>query len=266
MNILEEIVVNKQAEVARLKEIKPVAVLEQAIATAAPVISLKEFLVKPGSSGIIAEFKRKSPSKGMINAQADAAETTQGYIHAGASALSVLTDHHFFGAEPQDLAAARSRNAVPVLRKDFIIDEYQVLESRAMGADAILLIAAILSKEKLSGLCTLAHSLGLEVLMEVHEQKELEKFSPEVDVIGVNNRNLKTFRTDIELSLKLLPYLPQHVLKISESGIDDPLVAAQLKHDGFDGFLIGEQFMKQEKPELACADFIQQFKKFTYAG
>lgn len=266
MNILEQIVLHKQAEVSQRKELRPVTLLEKAIATMAPVVSLKESLVKPGASGIIAEFKRKSPSKGMINTLANAIETTNGYIEAGASALSVLTDHYFFGAGPHDLEQAKNSNRAPVLRKDFIIDEYQLFESRAMGADAILLIAAILSKEALNSLSALAHALGLEVLIEVHEREELEKFPVNIDVIGVNNRDLKTFSTDVNRSLSLLPYLPTGIVKISESGIDDPQVAAGLKQNGFDGFLIGEQFMKQEKPGIACADFIQHFKRLTDAG
>jgi indole-3-glycerol phosphate synthase len=266
MNILDNIVAHKQIEVARKKILSPAKTLEVSAYFHRKTISLRQALCHPDGCGVIAEFKRKSPSKGMINSNATIAETTKGYHAAGASALSILTDSFFFGGSDEDLQEGRQNNFCPILRKDFIIDEYQVLEARAMGADAILLIAAILSKEKIKHLADLAFGLGMEVILEVHTKEELDSLNEHISVVGVNNRNLKTFITDSAQSLDLLPFIPSGYMKISESGISSPYIAFALKTAGFDGFLIGEQFMKQAIPEQACASFISTFKKMIYAG
>jgi len=264
MNILEEIVANKKIEVAERKALYPIKLLEKSCYFESPVVSLKKYLLREDKSGIIAEIKRKSPSKGMINKYVSIEKTSIGYMQAGASALSILTDQTFFGGKNDDLTIARKYNYCPILRKDFIIDEYQVIEARSIGADAILLIAAILSKERVKELACCAASLGLEVLMEVHDRIELDCLNPSVDIVGVNNRNLKNFETDMQHSIDLVSLIPDEFLKISESGISSPEIAAQLKQVGFDGFLIGEQFMKDSRPEEACSHFIKQLRKLTH--
>jgi len=218
-------------------------------------------LKRPDLLGVIAEIKRRSPSKGTINEFIDIESVSIGYMQAGASALSILTDEKFFGGSSKDLMTARSFNFCPILRKDFVVDEYQVIEAKSIGADVVLLIAAALTTEEMTKLSKQAHSLGLEVLVEVHSQEELKAvpFS-EVDVIGVNNRDLKTFEVDMQLSLKLLPEIPGELVKISESGIENPKDLVQLKQAGFDGFLIGGRFMKESRPQDACKAFIQEAK------
>lgn len=221
-------------------------------------ISLKERLTRPGSSGIIAEFKRKSPSKGVINATAKVAEVTRGYSEAGAAGLSVLTDHPFFGGSLSDLVAARLANPdTPILRKDFVIDPLQVAEAKAYGSDVILLIAACLNGEAIHSLARYAGELGMETLLEIHDESELDKISPLVSMIGVNNRNLKTFAVDLEASMHLATQIPEKWIKISESGISSPETILQLRKAGFLGFLVGENFMKSEDPAAACRKFIK---------
>lgn len=266
MNILDKIVAYKQKEITMRRVSHPIKLLEQSIYFDRQVLSLKAQLMDKEKSGIIAEFKRRSPSKGPINGNVSIKETSRGYIHGGACALSVLTDNEFFSGSREDLVLARQNNNVPILRKDFIIDEYQLWETRAMGADVVLLIATILHPKKLARLAACASGLGLEVLMEVHNKEELKSLNSHIDIIGVNNRNLRTFLTDTNLSLSLLPFIPSGFAKISESGISKPAIAVQLKKAGFDGFLIGEQFMKHRYPEQACADFISNFKKQVYAN
>lgn len=227
-------------------------------------LSLKAQLLRPELSGIIAEYKRRSPSLGVINAQATVEQTTAGYVRAGASALSVLTDTEFFGGSYQDLTTARELNACPILRKDFMIDEYQILEARAMGADVILLIAGILEADEVKRLGAFARSLGLESLLEVHDRQELERtLCQEVDLIGVNNRNLKDFSVSVDTSRELAALIPDQFIKVSESGISKPETVQDLMRYGYRGFLMGEAFMKTSQPEQVCAAFIRQLKQLT---
>lgn len=256
MNTLDKIVAHKHTEVEQNQALYPVKLLEQSVYFNTPTVSLKKYLLREDKLGIIAEFKRRSPSKGLINPQAKVEEVSIGYMQAGASALSVLTDKEFFGGAAKDLETARKYNFCPVLRKDFIIDEYQLFEARAMGADVILLIAECLDKEQLQTLAQRAKSLGLEVLMEVHSAEQLSKLCAEVDVVGINNRDLKTFNVDIHRSKQIADQIPNDFLKISESGLSDPAVVADLKRFGFDGFLIGETFMKHARPQDACRRFV----------
>lgn len=257
-NILDKIVEKKKLEIAQSKEIYPVKYLEKSIYMTRKTLSLSSHILHTGKYGIIAEFKRKSPSKGLINGNVAVEDVTAGYVKAGASALSVLTDREFFGGENRDLTIARKASNCPVLRKDFIIDEYQVLEAKSIGADAILLIAAILDAQEIKHLASFARSLELEVLMEVHEKEELEKLSEHLNVIGVNNRNLKDFSVDIERSVILAHHIPGQFIKISESGLSDPHNIITLQEAGFQGFLIGETFMKSADPAGTCAAFIEQ--------
>lgn len=222
-------------------------------------LSLKQSLMHAGATGIIAEFKRKSPSKGVLHENADVETITRGYAEGGASGLSVLTDGFFFGGQNDDLEKARM-NLLPVLRKDFVVDEYQVLEAKAIGADVILLIAACLSPQQVKILATVAKSLGLEVLLEVHDANELEHDCDAVDIIGVNNRDLKTFTVDIARSINLINEIPAGKAPVSESGISDVYTIRQLKQHGFKGFLIGETFMKENDPAIAFSTFVQHLK------
>lgn len=262
MDILEKIIAHKLTEVENRKALFPEKLLEQSVYFEGKTVSLKKYLLREDMSGIIAEFKRKSPSKGNINTHAKVERTTIGYMQAGASALSVLTDTEFFGGKNEDLSEARKYNFCPVLRKDFIIDEYQIIEAKSIGADAILLIAAALEPQKLKALAAFAKGLGLEVLMEVHNQGELENnLSEHLDVVGVNNRNLKTFETSIEVSKGLASLIPDDFVKISESGISNPESIRDLRTYGYKGFLIGETFMKTARPEETAKEFIKQLKR-----
>ncbi len=256
MNYLDEIIAHKRKEVEETKSLYPVKLLEQSIYFNTKPVSLKNYLLKKNLSGIIAEFKRKSPSKGMINQYASVERTTIGYMQAGASALSVLTDAKYFGGSNKDLTEARQFNYCPILRKDFTVDEYQIIEAKSIGADVILLIAAVLSKEEIKSLTAVAVSLGLEVLLEIHEAEELEKADVAHHLIGINNRNLKTFEVNLEHSIALAEKLPVDVVKIAESGISKPENILLLKQHGFNGFLMGEHFMKESRPEIACKKFI----------
>lgn len=256
MNYLDEIIAYKRKEVADAKARVSVQHLENSIYFNRETISLKDALLKKNASGIIAEFKRKSPSKGIINQSADVKQTTMGYADAGASALSVLTDEKYFGGIAKDLTEARSVNNCPILRKDFTVDEYQIIQAKSIGADAILLIAAVLSKEEIKSLTNVAVSLGLEVLLEIHEAEELDKVDVSQHLIGINNRNLKTFEVNLQHSIQLAEQLPKDVVKIAESGISKPENILLLRQHGFNGFLIGENFMKEAQPELACKKFI----------
>ena len=257
MDILEKIVAQKKKEVVERMSLYPVKLLEQSIFFASPTVSLKEYVLRKDKSGIIAEIKRKSPSKGAINTHVSIERTSIGYMQAGASALSVLTDKDFFGGCSEDLMVARKFNFCPILRKDFTIDEYQIIEAKSIGADAILLIAAILEPEKIKSLSLFAHSLGLEVLLEVHSVEELNlNLLSKVDLIGVNNRDLKTFEVSLEVSKKLAALIPDEVIKISESGISNPETIMELRKFGYKGFLMGENFMKHARPEQAAREFI----------
>jgi len=259
MNILDRIVLRKKEEVAHAKQLISIHDLQKTRHFDRTPMSFKEFLLANDRTGIIAEFKRRSPSKGLINGIADVAEVTQAYNAAGASALSVLTDVDFFGGKTDDLLAARAANNIPILRKDFMIDEYQILEAKAWGADIILLIAAILSPKQISDFGKFAQNLGLNVLLEVHNEEELERsICPHLDAIGVNNRNLADFTVDIQTSFDLVNKIPNEFLKISESAISNPQTIRELKAAGFNGFLIGENFMKTDNPGLAINEFVGQ--------
>ena len=259
MNILEEIIEYKKEEVKNKKSKVSVAELEGRDLFSRSVLSLKDFLLDRSRTGIIAEFKRRSPSKGIINPDVDVTEVTKGYTENGASGLSVLTDAHFFGGNNEDLVKARV-NEIPILRKDFIIDEYQLLESKSIGADVILLIAACLSPGEVKRLAAFAKNLGLEVLLELHAEEELEHICDETTVIGINNRNLKTFKVNIEKSLSMAEQIPSGKIKIAESGIDSIENILLFRNHGFKGFLIGEYFMKQPDPTIAFAEFVKQLK------
>lgn len=261
MNILDKIVAHKRKDVLQRKELYPVKLLEQSIYFNTPIVSMREYIRRPDKSGIIAEFKRRSPSKGDINPYASVERVTIGYMQAGASALSVLTDEHFFGGKNADLTEARRNNFCPILRKDFIIDEYQLIEARSIGADVILLIAECLTNAEVRQLSAAAHQLGLEVLMEVHSPDQLEKLTEHVDLVGVNNRNLKDFSVSIQHSIDALPAIPDSVVKISESGLNDPRSIVELKEAGFEGFLIGEYFMQADAPELRAREFVQRIQR-----
>lgn len=257
MNILETIVAHKKTEVRSRKQEVGIAQLERRKSFSRPGLPVKDFLLS--RSGIIAEFKRRSPSKGVINDQADVVKVTIGYAENGASCLSVLTDEKFFGGSDEDLIKARV-NDVPILRKDFIIDEYQLVEAKSLGADVILLIAACLSPAEVRILARFAKSVGLEVLLELHGEEELGHICDETTMIGINNRNLKTFDVDIERSLRMAEQIPLSKLKIAESGIDSIDHILLFKRHGFHGFLIGENFMKAPDPTIAFAEFARQLK------
>ena len=261
MNILDKIVAYKRQEVTQLINSIPVKSLESSDFFKKECISLKNQINKKSKSGIIAEFKRQSPSKGIINETSIVSETIKGYLDSGASGVSILTDTNFFGGKNEDVIAAKKLNLGPILRKDFTISEYQIVEAKSIGADAILLIAAVLTKKEIKQFTTLAHHLGLEVLLEVHTQEELDKYIPEINLVGINNRNLKTFEVDFENATRLASQLPTGTVKIAESGISDYKNIIELKKHGFEGFLIGENFMKTTNPAMACRQFIGQINK-----
>lgn len=261
MTILDEINSNKRREIKEAKDRVSVEQLKESPYFLRVTNSLRAALLVKGASGIIAEFKTKSPSKGAINNEAEASEVTSAYAKAGASGLSVLTDERYFGGSFNNLAKARHANPkMPILRKDFILDPYQIYEAKAHGADVILLIAESLAKNKLLQLTQKAKELGLEVLVEVHNEEELAKLNPLVDIVGVNNRDLRTFNVDVETSVRLAKLIPEPFIKISESGISDPESIRKLRDAGFKGFLIGETFMKTSDPGKACAEFIQKLE------
>lgn len=255
-DILQEIVATKRAEVDRRKRKTDLqALYRQAETPRATRHSLQEAL-RSSSTGIISEFKRRSPSKGWINREADVQSVVRAYQQAGATALSVLTDTPYFGGTDDDLRAARQACSLPILRKDFMIDEFQLVESRVLGADAVLLIAAALTREQCRRFAEIAHQLELEVLLEIHDQSELDYYSEYVDVLGVNNRNLGSFHTDVANSFRLIEQMPQEATPISESGISNPDTVKELRAIGFKGFLIGENFMKTEAPGDSLKSFI----------
>jgi indole-3-glycerol phosphate synthase len=260
MNILDKIIAHKRIEVAEAKSKISRAELEKSALFGNSTFSLKSALQAEGASGIISEFKRKSPSKGIINALVKPEIVTKGYVNAGANGLSVLTDTEFFGGTFEDFGKARMANpTTPMLRKDFMIDDYQLWEAKSIGADVILLIAACLSPAEIRHLGKQAHDLGLEVLLEVHDRDELEQSLCEfVDMVGVNNRNLKTFVTSIETSLELASLIPDTFVKISESGLTKAQTIQQLRAAGYQGFLIGESFMKTPNPAAKLEELISE--------
>jgi indole-3-glycerol phosphate synthase len=256
MNILDKIVLRKREEIQLAKQKVSIQQLEAALHFERQPYRFKDFLRDDQRTGIIAEFKRRSPSKGIINDRVTVEEVTTAYAAAGASAISVLTDVDFFGGDPSDLLKARAVNQVPLLRKDFMVDEYQILEAKAWGADIILLIAAILTPKEIEALAGTAKSLGLNVLLEVHNQEELERsICADLDAIGVNNRNLADFTVNIQTSFDLADRIPNDFMKISESAISETDTIKRLKTAGFNGFLIGENFMKTEDPGAAMRQF-----------
>ncbi|MCS7018682.1 MAG: indole-3-glycerol phosphate synthase TrpC [Cytophagales bacterium] len=259
MDILQKIIAHKRKEVATASTTVAWRQLEHSPLFSRTPLSLKERLqLNSNNPHIIAEFKKQSPSKGIINAHAQVAEVVRGYWQAGAAAVSVLTDAYFFGGSNADLQAARAAVEIPVLRKDFTISEYQIIEAKALGADLILLIAAVLSPSEIRNFTRLAHHVGLEVLLEVHNSEELERsFFPEIDMVGVNNRNLKTFEVSLEVSKQLSSLIPASVPSISESGISCLSEIHHLQQFGFKGFLVGENFMKTNNPAAALAQFLQ---------
>ncbi|NIG57158.1 indole-3-glycerol phosphate synthase TrpC [Chitinophaga sp. Cy-1792] len=260
-NILAEIVAHKHTEVAARKAVRSAAELEQAPMFGRETLSLRHFLRQPDKTGIIAEFKRRSPSKGLINGNVTVQQVTTAYTRYGASGLSVLTDGKYFGGTSDDLQQARSFNQIPILRKDFVVDEYQILEAKAIGADVILLIAECLEAAEVKTLSAFAASLNLEVLLEVHSESQLDKVSEHVHLVGVNNRDLMTFQVDFNRSCELAPKIPAEKVKVAESGINDPKNIVTLQQAGFEGFLIGEHFMRQEDPAMAFEHFVQEIKK-----
>lgn len=261
MNILEKIVEHKKREVESSKELASISDLERSVLFKHDPISFADSIINPSLTGIIAEFKRQSPSKGVINDKASPMEVAKAYQNHGASAISVLTDFNFFGGSVDDILQIRKEIDLPILRKEFIIDEYQVVEAKSIGADAILLIAAILEKREIVALSSLAHSLGLEVLFEIHSEEELDKVLPNLDAVGINNRNLKTFEVDLEHSKSLAKQLPAGFVTVAESGINDPNTINDLKDFGFQGFLIGESFMKSSSPAIAFGEFVSKLQK-----
>ncbi len=261
MNILDKIVADKRKEIDLKKTLITVAQLEHSVLMERTSISLASEL-KNSTTGIIAEHKRRSPSKSVINQSLNVQDVAKGYAEAGVCGMSVLTDGKYFGGSLDDLVLARASVNIPLLRKEFIIDEYQIVEAKAYGADVILLIAAILSREEIKTLSETAKGLGLDVLLEVHNEEELKKsIMPSLDMLGVNNRNLKTFEVSLETSKSLSEHIPDDFVKVSESGISSIEAIQELKPYGYRGFLIGENFMKTDNPGESAKKFIDELKK-----
>ncbi|MBD0830590.1 indole-3-glycerol phosphate synthase TrpC [Aestuariibaculum sediminum] len=260
MNILDKITADKKNEVALRKSLIPTSQLEQSVLFNRTTISLAKKL-RTSNTGIIAEHKRRSPSKSVINHNLNVNDVAQGYENAGVCGMSVLTDGKYFGGSLDDLLLARASCNLPLLRKEFIIDEYQLLEAKAYGADVILLIAAILSRDEIKRFSEFAKSLNLDVLLEVHNEEELNKsIMPSLDMLGVNNRNLKTFDVSLETSKSLSQQIPDDFVKVSESGISNIDAIKALKPFGYQGFLIGENFMKTNNAGESAAQFIKELK------
>lgn len=259
MNILDQIIARKKEEISlsksqvSLKDLKNSAFFER------KTFSLKDALVQ--KSGIIAEFKRKSPSKGIMNNQSDVLEVAKTYEKCGASGISILTDSDFFGGNFDDILKIRNEIQRPILRKDFMIDEYQFYEAKSIGADVVLLIAACLSPVQVQEFTELSHELGLEVLLEIHTEEELKCFNKNIDLVGINNRNLQDFKVDLQHSVDLKNLLPAGTLSIAESGIYSVQDYQFLKSKGFDGFLMGEYFMKNENPGQKFEEFISHLAR-----
>lgn len=258
MNILEKIIAYKRKELAVSIKRTPVKKLESSLLFAREIIPLTDYILNPAKTGIIAEFKRKSPSKGIINRVSDIEQVTSGYCRYGASGISVLTDNEFFGGSSSDLSRARAVCPVPILRKDFIIDEYQIIEARAIGADVILLIAAALDKNRILQLARFARTIELQVLLEIHDPVEIETINEFINIIGVNNRDLNTFRVNTKISFEMAEKIPEQFVRISESGISSPAILKELREAGYHGFLIGEIFMQTVDPVAAFSGFIKK--------
>ena len=261
MNILDKITADKRKEVDLKKSLISAKQLEESFLFERQTISLTERL-KNSASGIIAEHKRRSPSKATINQNLNVQDVAKGYENAGVCGMSVLTDGKYFGGSLDDLILARASSNLPLLRKEFIIDQYQIIEAKAYGADVILLIAAILSKDEIKQFSTLAKQLNLDVLLEVHNEEELHKsIMPSIDMLGVNNRNLKTFEVSLETSKLLSEMIPNDFVKVSESGISTVETIKDLKQFGYKGFLIGENFMKTDSPGENAKAFIEELNR-----
>ena len=264
MHLLDQIVAYKRQEIEKAKNLKSASALKRTDLFQRSVSSMRKSILSNIHGGIIAEFKRKSPSKQDINLNAIPSLVAHGYTEAGVAGISVLTDTHFFGGNNSDLLEVRANTSLPVLRKEFIIDTYQLIEAKSIGADCILLIARILKKEELRSLTHQAHDLGMEVLIEVHNQEELDKCPDNMDLIGINNRDLDTFKVDYDNSKKLQSQLPKDLCQIAESGLSDIKVMKNLHDSGFNGFLIGEAFMRDSAPGEKCitflTDYYDQFK------
>jgi len=256
MNILDRIISHKRIEVEQRKKNIPARQLESGIYFNRQTLSLRQSLLDGNKTGIIAEYKRRSPSKGVINNRNSVEAVVYDYVHFGASGLSILTDLEFFGGTLDDLMIAR-KNSLPILRKDFMIDEYQLIEAKANGADVILLIAACLSAAEVKQLASTAGNLGLEVLLEIHDESELDHITPGVDLVGVNNRNLKNFDVDLQRSALLSQKIGGDFVRIAESGIASAKDIHYLEQFGFLGFLIGEHFMRQDDPGKAFGKFVE---------
>ena len=247
----------KKIEVEAKKKTTSIKELEKSVHFNRTPLSFREYLLDKNRTGIIAEFKRKSPSKGIINDKVTVEQVTTGYAKAGASALSILTDYEFFGGTINDVLQARPVNNIPILRKEFMIDEYQILEAKSIGADVILLLANVLTPQQIKEFAKFAKSLGLSSLLEIRDKDELTAINEFVDAVGVNNRNLKDFNVNISQSFDLAPLIPNEFIKVSESGLSDAKTIHDLKQAGYKGFLIGETFMKEKHPELAFERFIK---------
>jgi indole-3-glycerol phosphate synthase len=258
MNILDTIIAHKKIEVALDKRLFTIRDLEETIPFNMPCISLKKRYQQKSTTGIIAEYKRKSPSKGIINDQALVDTVVAQYEQYGAAACSILTDSEFFGGSNEDILKVRGKANLPILRKEFIIDEFQIVQAKSIGADVILLIAACLSVNEVKQLSAFAKSFGLEVLLELHDEAELLHICDSVDFVGINNRNLKNFEVNLEQSVIMKNKISTNFISIAESGIHSVENLQFLKKEGFDGFLIGEKFMKEINPGLAFEAFVKQ--------
>lgn len=257
--ILDKIIANKKIEISKHKEEISLQELENKVKEVTQKFSFKESLQK-SSTGIISEFKRRSPSKDWIFKEAKIEEVIPYYSKGGVSAISVLTDFDFFGGNLNDLKEASLLTNTPLLRKDFMVDEYQIYQAKLYGASAILLIAAALTIEETKNLAKKAKELGLDVLLEIHNEQELDHINEYVDVVGVNNRNLKTFVTDVQVSFQLVEKIPNEFVKISESGISSSQTVKELQQVGYQGFLMGENFMKTSNPGEALEQFIKELR------
>lgn len=260
MTILNQIVSDKRIQVEKDKNNVSIKQLEGSPFFNRTCYSIKQSILDDSKSGIIAEIKKASPALGQINASVDLEKLSVGYSQAGASAISVLTDYKYFGGKNEDLLLVRNKISCPILRKDFIIDEYQIIEAKSIGADCILLIGAILTESEIVKFSKLSKALGLSIIYEVHDESELGKLNNDIDIVGVNNRNLSTMKIDISNSYNLVNKIPNQFIKISESGLSKPNELVELRKVGYQGFLIGSNFMKFSNPEEECKKFIKEYK------
>lgn len=264
MDFLQKIAQIKRSQIEIQKSEMPVSLLEKSEYFSRETFSLRKALATSKPASVIAEFKRSSPSAGKINDKFDPAEICLNYEKAGSSAVSVLTDSHYFGGSIEDLKSVRRKVHCPILRKDFIIDEYQVIEAKALGSDAVLLIAELHTARRLEELFRFAYTLGLEVLFEVHEKQNISKIPCDAVLIGINNRDLSSLKVNVEHSSKLVESLPQYAIKVAESGIRSVNECIQLLEAGFNAFLIGEYFMKSDEPGKECKNLIDLLRKNNF--